>query len=634
VPIPPVSAGKVRVRVFAEPAPVEAVSAIGKYVFVVTETAIQRWDDSGQVVMLSGDQGLLGAHVNATAPDDLHKKLWILTDGGLGNYDIDASAYNEMTAPPAALGVDYAALAKAASASVAPAADGGVWLGTAKGLLYVSAQGGWVTTPINDPVRALLSDRAGWLWIATQTGLITRKPSGELVSIGLSHGCEVAAPRILVEASADRVLAIGADAQGHERIAIGRGMAWASYRTLPEVVWGAAARRGDAVFLIGGDRVYRLAAASKAARPLARDGMRLVPLGGASEAEWAVDSFELALPAAPTALAGIGEQLYVGTRDLGVARFDGNDARPRGWLRTKQLFEGSTRLSVACSQLNDCWVALGGPGAWHWLGDRFEHAALDQVVLAVARDPAGHIYALHRSARERVIHLSRIAGTTWTPIPRVEMTTPGDQPDASFARFAASGSLWIGLGYRDGQERRSFGVAIVEPASGHVAYHRVGGSADKKDKMLPIPVGVVGADVRGDTAWFATDEGVARLSDGHVQLWTEADGLRSELARAIAIAPEGSVVVATGAGAGLWNGREWDFPLALRFAVNDVVATKNGQIWMATERGIAAWDGKTVRRVDTRRGLTENDILDIAVDSFDRVWAHGRESVTLISQSQ
>jgi len=155
---------------------------------------------------------------------------------------------------------------------------------------------------------------------------------------------------------------------------------------------------------------------------------------------------------------------------------------------------------------------------------------------------------------------------------------------------------------------------------------------DKKVKMLPIPVGVVDADVRGDTAWFATNEGVARLAHGEVSLWNEATGLRSELARAVAIAADGSVIVATGAGAGRWDGKAWDFPGALRFEVNDVVATRNGQIWMATERGIAAWDGQKVRRVDTRRGLAENNILDVAADQFDRVWARGPGSLTLISQ--
>jgi hypothetical protein len=53
---------------------------------------------------------------------------------------------------------------------------------------------------------------------------------------------------------------------------------------------------------------------------------------------------------------------------------------------------------------------------------------------------------------------------------------------------------------------------------------------------------------------------------------------------------------------------------------------------MATERGIAAWDGKKVRRVDTRRGLAENEVLDVVADTYDRVWARGPGSLTLISQ--
>jgi len=66
--------------------------------------------------------------------------------------------------------------------------------------------------------------------------------------------------------------------------------------------------------------------------------------------------------------------------------------------------------------------------------------------------------------------------------------------------------------------------------------------------------------------------------------------------------------------------------------VHNIVATKNGQLWMATDRGIAAWDGQKVRRVDMRRGLAENNILDIAADQFDRIWARGAGSLTLISQ--
>jgi ligand-binding sensor domain-containing protein len=188
--------------------------------------------------------------------------------------------------------------------------------------------------------------------------------------------------------------------------------------------------------------------------------------------------------------------------------------------------------------------------------------------------------------------------------------------------------------YRDGEERRAYGIAIIEPSTGKVAYHRTEAEAPRKKqpKMLPIPIGVVDADVRGETAWFATNEGIARLANGAVTIWTEANCLRSELARAVTIAPEGGVIVATGAGAGVWDGKTWGFPPALRFEINDVVAMRNGHVWMATERGIAAWDGNKVRRVDTRRGLAENSVLDVAVDQFDRVWARGPGSLTLINQ--
>jgi hypothetical protein len=362
--------------------------------------------------------------------------------------------------------------------------------------------------------------------------------------------------------------------------------------------------------------------------------MRLVPMTGPTTSEWVIEPTTLVVPAGATVLGAVDDQLLIGTRDLGTARYRDGDSQPRDWLRRKQMFQDANYLSVACTAANDCWLATGARRAWHWNGERFLSGGPDDVVLAVARDPAGPIYALHRAPTEKEVHLSRVDNTgTWTRVSKATLATPGDAPEVSFARFSESGTLWIGLRYRDGEERRAYGIAIVETGTGKVAYHRTEVSAAaKKEKMLPIPVGVVDADVRGDTAWFATNEGIARLVDGQVTVWTEADGLRSELARAVTISPEGDVIVATGAGAGVWDGKAWGFPAALRFEINDVVATRNGHVWMATERGIAAWDGKKVRRVDTRRGLAENVVLDVTVDQFDRVWARGPGSLTLISQ--
>jgi hypothetical protein len=640
-PIPPVSAGKVRVRVFTDPSPARLLAPAGRFVFVGTDTELERWDHDGSVLTLSADHGLSGNHVAALAPDPERRWVWILTEGGLGHYDASAELYSEMPPPPASVGVDFTAIAKDPTASVAPAEDGGAWLASQHGLFYVSAQGEWSSTAIKEPIRALARDRAGWLWVAAKGGLIARKPGGEIVHVTAAQGIAVVEPRILIELTGEQMLVIGGDAEGHDRIAIGKQQQWTTYRALPETHWDAAAMRGDGAVVMGGDRVYRILPARTAqVRPLSRVGMRLVPVtSGASD--WVIDPVDVVVPPGAVTVGTIDDHLLIGTRDLGTARYRDGDAQPRDWLRRRQMFEDAATLSVACARPQDCWIATGARQAWHWTGDKFAASGPDQVVLAVVRDPSGAVYALHRGSIETELHLSRIDGTTWTQVNKVALVTPGPAPEVSFAKFASPGTLWVGLRYHDGTERRAFGVAIVDVATGKTAYHHTEPTPsmierdkdkDKKPKMLPIPLGVLDADVRGDTAWFATNEGVARLSGGEVKLWTEDDGLRSELARAVTIAPDGSVVIATGAGAGVWNGTAWDFPAALRFEINDVVATHNGQIWMATERGIAAWDGKKVRRVDKLRGLAENQIVDIAADQYDRIWARGPGSLTLISQ--
>lgn len=636
-PIPPVSTGRVRIRVFTEPSPVRLLAPAGRFVFVGTDTHLERWDLDGGVLTLSVDHGLSGSQIVALAPDPERRWVWILTEGGLGHYDARAELYSEMPPPPASIGVDFVALAKDATASVAPAEDGGAWLGSPHGLVNVSSRGSWAATPIKDPIRALARDRSGWLWIAAKGGLIARKPSGETVRVGSGQGCAIAEPRILVELAGDRMLVIGVDADGHDRLAFGKQLSWVTYRALPDVHWDAAARSDAGAVVMGGDRVYRISPANTApVRPLTRDGMRLVPLGGGGGTDWVIDPIDLAVPAGAMTMGATDDHLLIGTRDMGTARYRDGDVRPRDWLRRKQMFDDAVTLSVACARPQDCWIATGARQAWHWTGDKFAAGGPDQVVLAVVRDPTGRIFALHRGAVANEIHLSRINGTAWAPVSKVALSTPGTRPEVSFARFATAGSLWVGLRYHDGLERRAYGLAIVNTATGKTAYHRTGaapGRAHKNaTKMLAIPVGVVDADVHGDTAWFATNEGVARLAGGEVDVWTEADGLRSELARAVTIAPDGNVIIATGAGAGVWNGTAWDFPAMLRFELNDVVATRNGQVWMATERGIAAWDGKKVRRVDMLRGLAENEIIDVAADQFDRVWARGPGSLTLISQ--
>jgi hypothetical protein len=631
--MPPVSAGTVRVRVFTEPAPVRILAAAGKFVFVGTDRHLERWDDGGGVLPLSAEHGLPGTAITALATDPERRGVWILTDGGLGYYDAAREAFRELPAPAPALAVDFAALARD-GASLAPAADG-VWIGASSGLHRATLESGWVPTSIRLPVRALARDRGGWLWIATQAGLFAHTPTGAIVPIGAAEGCAITDPRLVVEVPGGRALVIGTDESGRERVAIGHGLAWATYRALPEVRWDAAAYRASGVVVMGGDRLYRIRPHDGSVRPLSREGLRLVPVSGGAASDWVIDPLDAVPPPGATSLGAADDQLLIGTRELGTARYRDGDARPHDWLRRRQMVRDATTLSVACARAEDCWIATGARRAWHWNGARFEAGGPDHAVLAVLRDPGGAIYALHRAPAEPALRLSRIERGAWVPVPGVAIAALGSQPAISFARFAEAGSLWVGLRAADGDERSDAGIAIVDVATGRIAYHRADPAADRRThspRAWPVPPGIADAEVRGDTAWLATAAGVARLADGELTTWAPASGSPGAAPRAVAIAADGSVFVATSAGASRWDGRAWELPDALQFDINDVATTRTGQLWMATDRGIAAWDGTRVRRLDTRRGLAENHILDIATDQFDRLWARGPGSLTLISQ--
>jgi len=620
-PIPPVSTGKVRVRVFTEPSPVRVLTSVGGFVFASTEHDLERWDAKGTVLPLSAES-LSGTEIIAVASDPARRRIWVLTDVGLGHYDTAAEVYREQAAPPATLGLDLGALAEQ-GASLAASVDGSVWIGTKSGLYYVSEQGGWTATAIKDPIRALARTASGWLFMATADGLAARKPTGETVRIGAAQGCAIVSPRILVELPEERLLVIGTDAANHERLAIGKDASWTTYRALPDVSWDAAAPRGTGAVVMGGGRLYHLALAVPGrVRPLARDGLRLLAVAQAGTAlEWQIDPLDVQPPPGAVSLNAADDQILIGTRDLGTARYRDGDVRPRDWLRRKQMVQDATALTVACASPRDCWIATGGESAWRWNGESFEAGGPDdQIVVGVARDPDGNLFGIHRTGTTAALHISRITGDKWTELPNLTIEAPGEAPDIAFARFANATTLWLGLRYRDGIEMRSAGVAVVDL------------EASTSSMLTPAPPSIVDVELRGSTAWFASTAGVARLANAQLTVWTEADGLRSDIARGVTITNTGSVLVATGAGAARWNGTAWDFPAALRFGINDITATRNGQVWMATDRGIAAWDGKKVRRVDTRRGLSENTILEVATDQYDRVWARGAGSLTLISQ--
>ena len=55
-----------------------------------------------------------------------------------------------------------------------------------------------------------------------------------------------------------------------------------------------------------------------------------------------------------------------------------------------------------------------------------------------------------------------------------------------------------------------------------------------------------------------------------------------------------------------------------------------GRLWRATARGLIADEAGRVRRIDRHRGLLEEEVLELVIDEFDRVWARGRQGLAVI----
>lgn len=605
-PIPPVSTGKLRVRVFTEPSPVRQLASAGRFVFVATESELERWDEHNRVHTLPH---VVGTPI-ALAPDLDNHRIWIATEHGVGRYDITSERFEPLPLPDPPLAGELATIA---------ASEDGAWVGTSRGLFHVGAAG-WTATAIKDPVIAMVRDRSGALWIANKTKLVRRKPTHDLVTLTEGHGFAIAEPRLMVELPDDQLLVIGSDSGGHERVAIGRELTWTTYRALPEVRFQAAARRGAGAVAMANGRLYRIAVADpRHVTPLARDGMRLVavasaPTTGADRPQWQIDPIAVVVPPGALTLASLDDQLLIGTRDLGTARYRDGDPRPHEWLRRRQMFLDATSLSVACARANDCWVATGTHQAWHWDGNGFTPRGPDDIVEAVVRDGRGTLFALHHATVDDPIQLSRIE-----PLTRAWLATTIRLPAGhlAVARMAATSSLWVGFDDRDE-------LAIVDLDDARPA----GVTGVPRVEIKPSGAGGIARALElaaPDHAWVASRELVAHHAGKRSAFWTAVD------ARALARMPDGTVMLATGNGALRFDGVTWDAPPALGFAINSIAATSNGQLWMATDHGIAAWDGHNVRRIDTRRGLTENAILDVAVDQFDRVWARGAGSLALIT---
>ncbi len=642
----PQSRSQAQVSSFTEASPVRALAASDSYLFVATADGLERWDlQSDELLLLSQSHGLPGNLVYSMAYDRERDWLWIATDGGVTNYELATSSFTELPAPPGVLNIGGLQ-----SSVLAPALDGGVWIGTPNGLFYGQAGRAWTNTAVTDAVNSIYQSPSGTLWIGTDKGLLSVANFRTAISRNRDNGCDFVNVRSVRRFSDAAVIVLAKTEQGEERVALVSDEECATYETSSDIKWVDVAHRGDTLYLMSANALFQLGSGSSIASgpdktrlPSAntepRAVLRRVTTSKASQfpRELTLVSSEIPLPNQSSHVASNSDRLFVATRMIGTLEWD--SAGGERWFRQSQIVAKAKQMSVACEAEDSCYIAHGGEVLWHWTGRRFDKVEGDRTLHVLLRLENGRILGVRDVEQDAEnatgdLVLSYLEKGVWQDIGGIEIDTPGTQAYATSLRSSPDGTIWFALGYDDDSGARvGYGVASVDLELNVVSYHRASFDEGAQDRgVIAVPVDVTGIGFVGaEDIWLASTQGASRVVEGEVERYNEGNGLRSELLYAIVCSTGGMVYTASGGGIGEWDGDKWTFPKTLMTSVRDLVFGQDGRLWFATSQGLGVYDGQKARRLDTRRGLVENDILELESDHYGRIWARSEHGMVLVT---
>ncbi|MCC6746265.1 MAG: hypothetical protein IT371_01320 [Deltaproteobacteria bacterium] len=627
----PRETGFSQLHAFSETLPYTSLAAFGEHLYAGTPGGVIRFHRrSGEWVRLTKAQGLASDRVTAIAGHP-RSGLWVATDRGISQHRAGVWSNQPVGAVP---GPRVTAMV---------ATENGVWAGGPGGLGRL-ADGAWRAHLPGAKITALLPDlEADGLWVGTAGEGVYRFVGGKLVAFTAAQGQVVRHVRSMARSATGALLVVGRDDQ-RERLAYFDGTYWTSYDVEPQDTLDWVSAVGDDLLLSAGGRVVAVRTLAPVAAPGGRSSSRAGPLrlaGSRSPVmpsrlpmpELATARVDTWFPPNPTVIVGYGREVLIGTRAAGAALYDGRSVK---WYRTLDLTGDGEKLQLGCLE-KTCYLA-GGGRAFRYREGRFSPLVVTPeaaVVHAFLTDSAGAVVALWSPAEGRSVVMSRLAGDRFDKAFEAKLTLPpGRKGEVRFARYDLTGQLWVGLQYVDADgERRPWGVAVLRP-DGNVLYHRstLLPTEDRAAGSLALPDDVRDIYFSGEETWLATDSGACRVRSQRVDLFTENEGMESELLYAIDRGPAGELLAATQRGLGRYDGRQWRFGLADALsATARAVVRRGGAVWVGTDAGLVRWEGGKTLRITSVHGLAGDGVRDLRVDLEGRLWVLTSRGLSIVT---
>ncbi len=557
--------------------------------------------------MYGADLGLTNPTVLALHQDH-DGFLWVSTEGGLFRYDGDR--FRHFNADPIAT--------RAYTHSLYSSPDGQFWVGSSLGLFrwtgeHFAAVPGFEGIELESG-EAIGSD-ASKLYVATPDGLqsmpLQRGGPPRRVSPKWSYSVYVATDQTVWYSCGSVVCSLR---DGRER-------EWATSDGVPPGRWSSIAEdSAGRLWLRSNDKV--LVRESDGLAFHAPDGL---PALNSTHGTHLVSTQR-------------GQMLI--PHDAGLMVCDGEDCRnygPESGLRHTGV------IAVLEDREGSIWLGYSGHGLARWLGrDQWQGFAEDEGladpgIWRIVRDAQGDLWigtshGLFRGAwkggRWRFRRSDAVGeltvyglaaetdGSLWVgtfqsqihgllryyPQTHQKVIYPPSQPFPQFATYEinrdASGAIWVAT---------PRGVMRLAP----------GGA-----KLEPVPLPIDGAsvyDVRntGESLYVASKKGLYIQQGAMRQLLTKADGLKENWVQSIAIGPDGALWIGYFSSAGITRVDLSGGKVRLQhFTMDDGLPSNvvysqffdaRGRHWLASDSGVALYEGNHWTHSDTSDGLIWDD---------------------------
>jgi diguanylate cyclase (GGDEF)-like protein len=466
--------------------------------------------------------------------------------------------------------------------------DGKLWIGGARGsLARLDSQQWTFFEPAAGLINALLLDRAGRLWIATESDGLER-----LDADGSRH-------RFLV---ADGLAANGV----HSLAEDDRGRLWIGTALGVSVFESGALRSLPVDAGLPSGRVFALHAWAEELLvgtergPYTYDGHRFEALHA-----------ELVGDAVTSITRARDGELWLGTVNRGLVRISAAGVERFGVDRG---LPNNRVLALLRDRDGHIWAGTNG-GLMRFRSAPFStytraQGLPDDYVRAVMEHSNGSVWIGTSNG------LGRLTGGAPGEIHR-----PQELAGHSILSLAEGreGEVWIGT-YANGLLHWRDGRIVAH-------YRRDSGLGGNEVRSL-LPA--------SDGLWVGTSNGLTRIRDGHLQTWHVADGMPGEFVVALHQDAGGRLWIGTGTGLAVMQEgviRRIDISGMDRAEfVFGFHESDDGSLWIATDRGLVRYRDGTLGHVGRAQGMPFDKIFNVTADLDGYFWIGSNRGVLRIAQ--